>query len=161
MSAKMRFHAIRYLCAAAISATVLLPFATPASAGERLSTSGMSNQIVIRVDVSEQMMTVLRGGHRLYTWPVSTGGNGYVTPRGTYQPQWFSRDHRSRKYDNAPMPFAIFYDGGYAIHATFATGMLGRPASHGCVRLSLENAQTLYEMVYELGKADTYVVIQD
>lgn len=161
MSVKMLLSIIKIVSSAAAGLALAASFSTAAIASERLSTSGRSNQIVIRVDVSEQLMTVLRGGHRLYSWSVSTGGNGYVTPRGTYQPEWFSRDHRSRKYNNAPMPFAIFYDGGYAIHATYATGMLGRPASHGCVRLSLENARTLYEMVYELGKADTYVVIQD
>lgn len=143
------------------AALILAATATTAEASERLSTSNRSNQIVIRVDVSDQEMTVMQAGRRLFSWPVSTGGNGYVTPTGTYQPQWFSRDHRSRKYDNAPMPFAIFYDGGYAIHATFSTGMLGRPASHGCVRLHPDNARTLYEMVYALGKDDTYVVIQD
>lgn len=147
-----------------VSAAVLLAAAVTAGAAEateRLSTSNRSDQIVIRVDVSDQEMTVMQGGRRLFSWPVSTGGNGYVTPTGTYQPQWFSRDHRSRKYDNAPMPFAIFYDGGYAIHATFSTGMLGRPASHGCVRLHPDNARALYEMVYAQGKDDTYVVIQD
>jgi lipoprotein-anchoring transpeptidase ErfK/SrfK len=145
-----------------VSAALLLAAATSAvQASERLSTSNRSDQIVIRVDVSDQEMTVMQGGRRLFSWPVSTGGYGYVTPTGTYQPQWFSRDHRSRKYDNAPMPFAIFYDGGYAIHATFSTGMLGRPASHGCVRLHPDNARALYDLVYELGKDETYVVIQD
>lgn len=132
-----------------------------ALATERLSTSNRSDQIVIRVDVSDQEMTVMQSGRRLFSWPVSTGGDGYVTPTGTFQPQWFSRDHRSRLYDDAPMPFAIFYDGNYAIHATFSTSMLGRPASHGCVRLHPDNARTLYELVYAQGKDDTYVVIQD
>lgn len=149
----------KILSVAALLAAVVTTGA--AQATERLSTSNRSDQIVIRVDVSDQEMTVMQGGRRLFSWPVSTGGNGYVTPTGTYQPQWFSRDHRSRKYDNAPMPFAIFYDGGYAIHATFSTGMLGRPASHGCVRLHPDNARALYEMVYAQGKDDTYVVIQD
>ncbi|WP_281842367.1 L,D-transpeptidase [Sinisalibacter aestuarii] len=135
--------------------------ATAAGAGERLSTANRSDQIVIRVDVSDQRMTVLQSGRRLFSWPVSTGGDGYVTPTGTYQPEWFSRDHRSSKYDDAPMPFAIFYDGDYAIHATFSTEMLGQPASHGCVRLHPDNARTLYEMVYATGKADTYIVVQD
>lgn len=145
-----------------VSAALLVAAATSAAhASERLSTSNRSNQIVIRVDVSDQEMTVMQGGRRLFSWPVSTAGRGSVTPTGTFQPQWFSRNHRSSLYDDAPMPFAIFYDGNYAIHATFSTGMLGRPASHGCVRLHPDNARTLYEMVYALGKDDTYVVIQD
>ncbi len=135
--------------------------ATGAEASERLSTSNRSDEIVIRVDVSDQQMTVMQAGRRLFSWPVSTAGTGYVTPTGTYQPEWFSRDHRSRQYDDAPMPFAIFYHEGYAIHATFADDMLGQPASHGCVRLGIDNARTLYEMVYALGKENTYIVVQD
>jgi len=141
--------------------SLALGVASAAEAGERLSSSGQSDQIVIRVDVSEQQMLVLRGGRRLYTWPVSTAGEGHETPRGTYQPQWFSRDHRSSLYDDAPMPFAIFYDGDYAIHATYSVSALGTPASHGCVRLAPEHAEKLYELVYARGKDDTYIVVQD
>lgn len=135
--------------------------ATHAIADERFSTAGRSDLIVIRVDVSEQRMVVMRGGRRMHDWPVSTARAGKITPRGTYQPQWFSRDHKSSLYDGAPMPFSIFYSGNYAIHGTYATGALGRPASAGCVRLSPENARVLYEMVYATDKADTYIVVQD
>ena len=55
--------------------------------------------------------------------------------------------HYSKKYNMSPMPHAIFFRGGYAIHGTYETGSLGRPASHGCVRLSPGNAATLYDMV--------------
>jgi len=55
--------------------------------------------------------------------------------------------HYSKKYDNAPMPYSIFFTGGYAIHGTPHVGNLGRPASHGCVRLSPANARTLYGIV--------------
>ena len=135
--------------------------ATAAEASERLSTSNRSDQIVIRVDLSDQEMTVMQGARRLYSWPVSTAKRGKITPTGTYQPQWFSRNHRSSLYNDAPMPFSIFYDGNYAIHGTTSTYALGRPASNGCVRLHPENARTLYEMVYKLGKDDTYIVVQN
>ncbi len=62
--------------------------------------------------------------------------------------------HRSRKYNNAPMPHSIFFHGGYAIHATTEVAKLGRPASHGCIRLSKANAAKLFEMV----KADGAVI---
>jgi hypothetical protein len=55
--------------------------------------------------------------------------------------------HYSRKYDMSPMPYSIFFRGGYAIHGSYATGALGRPASHGCVRLAPENAAVLYQLV--------------
>ncbi len=59
--------------------------------------------------------------------------------------------HYSRKYHMSPMPYSIFFAGGYAIHGTYATAYLGRPASHGCVRLSPENAATLFHMVQAEG----------
>lgn len=82
-----------------------------------------------------------------YQWPVSTARRGYYTPTGTFHPYSLQPMHYSRKYDNAPMPHSIFFSGGYAIHATPHTGNLGRPASHGCVRLSPGNAATLYGIV--------------
>ena len=143
------------------AAAALAVLATGAEATERLSTSGRSDQIVIRVDKSDQQMTVMQAGRRLFTWPVSTGAFGYDTPVGTYQPTWFSPDHRSRQYGGAPMPWAIFFFEGYAIHATWDTWALGNRASHGCVRLDLPNAEKLYNVVYNLGKDDTYIVIQE
>lgn len=144
-----------------LAAATVIGMPDGAQASERVSTLSRSDQIVIRVDKSDQEMTVIQGGRRLYSWPVSTGAGGYDTPVGTYQPTWFSRDHHSRQYGGAPMPFAIFFYNGYAIHATFDTWALGRRASHGCVRLSPEHASELYEVVYDLGKDDTYVVIQE
>ena len=144
-----------------IATAITAAAATAAEASERLSTSNRSDQIVIRVDLSEQEMTVMQAGRRLYSWPVSTAKRGKITPTGTYQPQWFSRNHRSSLYNDAPMPFSIFYDGNYAIHGTYSTGALGRPASNGCVRLHPENARTLYEMVWAQGKQDTYIVVQN
>lgn len=143
----------------ALAAAVV--FATGAEAAERLSTSGRSGQIVIRVDKSDQEMTVMQGGRRLFSWPVSTGAFGYDTPVGTYQPTWFSPNHKSSQYGDAPMPWAIFFFEGFAIHATFDTWALGNRASHGCVRLEVGNAEELFKTVYAQGKDNTYIVIQE
>ena len=62
-----------------------------------------------------------------------------------------TRTHFSHKYHMSPMPYSIFFAGGYAIHGTYSTGSLGRPASHGCVRLAPGNAETLYHMVQAEG----------
>ncbi len=86
-----------------------------------------------------------------YTWPVSTARSGYSTPRGSYAPTGLQRMHYSKKYHMSPMPYSIFFRGGYAIHGTYATGALGRPASHGCVRLSPAHAAQLYHMVQTEG----------
>ncbi|MBL9047380.1 MAG: L,D-transpeptidase [Tabrizicola sp.] len=106
-----------------------------------------AERLVARVSISDQTMKVFREGQLLYTWPVSTAKAGKVTPIGKYTPEFLSRHHKSRKYNNAPMPFAIFYDGDYAIHGTDQISRLGKPASHGCVRLDPKNAEILFEMV--------------
>jgi lipoprotein-anchoring transpeptidase ErfK/SrfK len=103
----------------------------------------------VRVDVSKQRMLVFVEGELAYNWPVSTGRKGFATPQGTYRPKRMTRMHFSRKYNNAPMPYSVFFRGGYAIHGTNATGRLGRRASHGCVRLSKRNARELYHLIQE------------
>jgi lipoprotein-anchoring transpeptidase ErfK/SrfK len=67
--------------------------------------------------------------------------------------------HYSKKYDNAPMPHSIFFKGGYAIHGTYDVRKLGRPASHGCVRLHPDDAAVLYEIVEYYGMENTVIRI--
>jgi hypothetical protein len=105
------------------------------------------------------MMTVSESGHAKFTWPVSSARYGYRTPTGTFHPAWMSKMWYSRQYDYAPMPNAIFFDKGVAIHGSSATAMLGRPASHGCVRLAPKNAATLFRLVTAHGKARTQIVV--
>lgn len=100
----------------------------------------------ITISKSHQMMQV-DSDAGTYQWPVSTARRGYVTPTGTFHPYSIQPMHYSKKYDMAPMPHSIFFSGGYAIHATPHVGNLGRPASHGCVRLHPANAATLYQIV--------------
>ncbi|HXY57903.1 MAG TPA: L,D-transpeptidase [Methylocystis sp.] len=104
----------------------------------------------IHIDLSAQTMHV-ESSRGSYTWAVSTARSGYSTPRGSYAPTGMQRMHYSKKYHNSPMPYSIFFRGGYAIHGTYETGALGRPASHGCVRLSPEHAAMLYQMVQAEG----------
>ena len=106
--------------------------------------------VQIHIDLSTQRMQV-ESSKGSYSWPVSTARAGYVTPRGTYSPTGLQKMHYSRKYHMSPMPHSIFFNGGYAIHGTYATGALGRPASHGCVRISPANAATLYKLVQDEG----------
>ncbi len=107
-------------------------------------------EVVIDVDLTSQTMHV-RSAEGSYNWPVSTARAGFTTPRGHFAPTGMERMHYSKKYHNSPMPYSIFFRGGYAIHGTYATGALGRPASHGCVRLSPAHAQQLYQMVEREG----------
>lgn len=121
--------------------------------------TALSANLVARVSLSSQTMTVTQNGVVKHRWRVSTGRKGFGTPTGSWSAKWASRNHRSRKYDNAPMPYAIFFKGGYAVHATFDTKRLGRPASHGCVRLSPNNAATFYQLASRHGLSNTRIVI--
>lgn len=120
-----------------------------------------ADRIVARVSISTQTMHVYRDGLLIHEWPVSTARPGKVTPTGEWTAQWLSRNHRSRRYNMTPMPYAIFYSGDYAIHATYETDRLGRPASAGCVRLHPDNARLLFAMVLEEGTDNMRVVVVD
>ena len=122
-----------------------------------------TTQIIATVSISKQSMDLQMidgyGTTEVAVWKVSTGRTGFETPTGAFKPTWTDIDHTSDTYDNAPMPFAVFFTGGYAVHATEYVKHLGKPASHGCVRLAPENAQAFYELVQRYGKANTRIVI--
>lgn len=121
--------------------------------------SSWAGNVEARVSISKQTMTVTRQGRVLYKWKVSTARNGYVTPRGTWKPKRMHKMWYSRKYEMSPMPYSVFYHGGYAVHGTGAVKQLGRPASHGCVRLQTANAATFYSLVREVGMGNTRIVV--
>jgi hypothetical protein len=106
--------------------------------------------VLIEIDLSSQTMHV-RSDSGSYDWRVSTARSGYRTPRGTYRPYQLQRTHFSHKYHMSPMPYSIFFAGGYAIHGTYETASLGRPVSHGCIRLAPGNAARLFHMVQTEG----------
>jgi lipoprotein-anchoring transpeptidase ErfK/SrfK len=121
--------------------------------------AALADRVVARVSISTQTMKVFHEGRHLFTWPVSTAKAGKITPTGVYKPEFLSRNHRSSLYNNAPMPFAIFYDGNYAIHGTDQIKRLGAPASNGCVRLHPDNAKILFRMVKAEGMENMRVEI--
>ena len=126
-----------------------LGFAPPAQAA-----------VQITIDKSAQLMTVERDGRALYQWPVSTGKAGFDTPGGKFKAFRMERDHYSREWDDAPMPFSIFFtQKGHAIHGSLDTKNIGRPASHGCVRLTPANAEKLFALVQEDGVLNTTVIL--
>ncbi len=108
--------------------------------------------VQIDIDLTTQTMKV-EGATESYAWPVSSAGSGYVTPHGSFKPYSLQRMHYSHKYHMSPMPYSIFFAGGYAIHGTYSVAQLGRPASHGCIRLAPANAAKLYQMVKAEGAA--------
>ncbi len=115
--------------------------------------------VQIQIDISSQSMSVNVNGWPYGRWKVSTARDGYYTPRGTWRPFALRKVYFSRKYDNSPMPNSIFFYGGYAIHATYYTKQLGKPASHGCIRLHPNHAAKLYSLVQKHGMGATRVTI--
>jgi len=122
-------------------------------------TRSASAAIVVEIDRAVQRMAVSVDGAPRYNWRVSTARRGYITPPGTYHPEMLARRWFSRKYYNSPMPHSIFFYGGFAIHGSYEISHLGRPASHGCVRLDPGNAAILFGLVQHEGMTATTIVI--
>lgn len=141
-------------------AATATPQATPEQAEVKPKPAPLPDPTLkVSIDLAAQKLTVSEHGQVKYSWPISSGTASHPTPRGTFRPQWTAKMWYSRKYDNAPMPNAVFINGGVAIHATYATGMLGRPASHGCIRLAPANAKTFYNLVHKHGLKLTRVSV--
>jgi lipoprotein-anchoring transpeptidase ErfK/SrfK len=122
-------------------------------------TAPAAADVVARVNIAAQRMTLIVDGNVEAVWRVSTARSGYRTPRGSYRPTALRRMHFSRKYDNAPMPHSVFFRGGYAVHGTNHLRSLGRPASHGCIRLAPGNAAMLYNLIRRHGPRSARIVI--
>lgn len=117
--------------------------------------------ILVSVSVSRQQMTVDLGGQKPIVWPVSTARAGKITPKGRWTAKWLSKDHRSSRYNNAPMPYSIFYDGNFAIHGTTQVDKIGTPASAGCVRLHPDNAAILFHLAEQVGLSNVVIEVVD
>jgi hypothetical protein len=127
---------------------------------ESKATNPVAPTVLITIDKTKQKMTVSVDGVQKYDWPVSTGRTGYATPSGTYTPTSINEVWYSKEWDNAPMPHSIFFmEDGHAIHGSYEVKTLGKPVSHGCVRISPKNAATLYLLVKKNGLKSTQVVL--
>jgi len=122
-------------------------------------TSTASADVVAQIHILTQSMTVTIDGTVRYVWPVSTARRGYATPIGSFRPIRMERIWHSTVYNNAPMPYAIFFYYGFAVHGTNETAELGRPASHGCVRLPTSAARALFELIRQHGPANSRIVV--
>ncbi|MCB1436605.1 MAG: L,D-transpeptidase [Rhodobiaceae bacterium] len=129
------------------------------SASPILVASPAAADLRAEIDLSDQRLRVYVNGWLRHEWKISTARRGYRTPVGNYRPIRLERTWYSRKYDLAPMPYSVFFHGGYAIHGTTEIRSLGRPASHGCVRLHPNNAARLFELVQRHGKDDTRISV--
>lgn len=96
------------------------------------------------ISLSDQMAYLYRGNTLMAATTVSSGRDDKPTPSGIFSIFKKLPMYRSKKYDNAPMPYAQFFDpAGIAMHAGYNPGV---PASHGCVRLPTAFAKKLYSV---------------
>jgi lipoprotein-anchoring transpeptidase ErfK/SrfK len=106
------------------------------------------------VDLMTQMTYVYRGDKLLGASTMSSAKTGHITPYGYWTILEKRPFYRSKKYDNAPMPWMQRIDDyGIAFHGGVNPGY---PASHGCMRLPMKFAEKLYGVT----KVGTKVVIE-
>jgi hypothetical protein len=112
-----------------------------------------SGPLMVLVSVPQQVMNVYRNGILIGRSTVSTGSKGHATPGGVFTILEKKRAHRSKKYDNAPMPnMQRLTWTGIAMHSG---NLPGYPASHGCIRLPYDFSQLLFSAT---SKGGTVVV---
>ncbi len=125
-------------------------------ASDPMSVLGQSsdpNNKWIEVDLSKQRLYARENGEIVYSMPVSTGLPWMPTVTGDFKLWAKVRSQRmsggsveNGTYYNLPnVPFVQFFHGGYSLHGTYWHNDFGKPRSHGCVNLSIEDAKKLYE----------------
>jgi lipoprotein-anchoring transpeptidase ErfK/SrfK len=119
---------------------------------------------------SDQRMYLYVDGNPYGEWPVSTGAPGHDTPNfdrhpnGRIYDQYTSSKFPGGNYQGlGNMPYAVFIEGGFAIHGTAKSNWskLGRKASHGCVRVHPDNGFTFNRLVRKYGIADTWIQVSE
>ena len=127
------------------------------------SVAASATQIDILVNKVTQHMIVKVDGVQQYDWLVSSGAPslGYDTPSGDFHIFRMEKDHFSKEWDDAPMPYSMFFTGiGHAIHGSYHVKTLGSPVSHGCVRLLPANAAILFDLIKKAGFKNNTVSIR-
>lgn len=160
-------NALVAAAADAAPATAPAPVAAPASVPAAVPPAPVAIEakpkpaltLTAKIDLTSQTVTIAEHGKQIHTWKISSGTRDFQTPTGTFRPQWMAKMWFSKKYDDAPMPHSVFFKDGVALHATQATHALGRPASHGCVRLAPANAATFYALVQKHGMTHTQIQV--
>ncbi|SDW82155.1 L,D-transpeptidase [Thiocapsa roseopersicina] len=101
----------------------------------------------LTIRIGSQSFVYEEGDHVVRTGPISSGSDGYPTPRGTFSVLSKDKDKVSSRYTNqlgmqAWMPYAIQFYGHYFLHEGWLPGY---PDSHGCVRVGEKDARFLFE----------------
>ena len=144
-------------------AEVGLAFGLPAGARYLISNAKAQLAAVrISVNLTTQRLTV-EGPEVNKVFKISSGlAPKYGTPGSgkCFAPDFIEVMHYSSLYNKAPMPNSVFFNGNIAIHGTAAEHLLGKPASHGCIRLSKADAKTLYDVVKANGKSNASICVE-
>lgn len=142
-------HTATALAIASATTTLTCALAGTASA-EAPTPCGNSAEACI--DLSSNQAWLMDSGAVSYgPVPITSGKPGYETPPGLFTVSYKDRDHRSSVYNNAPMPYSVFFNDGIAFHE----GSLSEK-SHGCIHLSHEAAKTFF---YDLQPSDIVEVV--
>lgn len=109
----------------------------------------------VRVFLKTQRFGYYEKGNLVFSGTVCSGKRGYETPRGKFRVLMKAQNYHSRKYDGAPMPFAVqFTTGGHFLHVG---EIRPQPSSHGCVRLYEKDARRIFSLV----KPNDPVIVTD
>jgi hypothetical protein len=96
------------------------------------------------IGLNDQLAFLYRGDRLMAVATISTGRFDKPSPTGIFAVLDKRPFYRSKKYDNAPMPWMQRIDEyGIALHGGYNPGY---PASHGCIRLPLAFAKKLYSL---------------
>lgn len=148
----MRRRTIRRATAGLLAASAVVLAGPLAGTAGAQAAAPCGNSAEACVDLSANQAWLMDHGTVSYgPVPISHGKPGYETPPGVFTVTFKNKDHRSSIYNNAPMPYAVFFNGGIAFHE----GNL-QQQSHGCVRLSHEAAKTFF---YDLQPSDIVEVV--
>jgi hypothetical protein len=105
----------------------------------------------IDVNLSEQRLTLLEGGTPVFTCLVSSGKSGYSTPTGDYRiysmdtvAAMGSAPGAAEPYLISDVPYVMWFNSNYSIHGAYWHNDFGNVRSHGCVNVSVDNAEYIF-----------------
>jgi hypothetical protein len=106
------------------------------------SAAPQAGKLVVTVDLEARVISAFRDGHEIGTAVALLGTQSHPTPVGAFPVLWKSREHFSRKYNNAPMPWSLWLTNtGIAIHGS---PVVNGYASHGCIGVPDDFAAKLF-----------------
>ncbi len=105
----------------------------------------------VHVDLGAQILVAYEGDEPVFTTLVSTGRNGFETPTGLFRIQskhlsttMDDPNAGAESYSIEDVPWTMYFEGSYALHAAFWHDRFGRPRSHGCVNLAPADARWIF-----------------